>query len=201
MSRPGSIWGICAPVPDSIADPPAGSPLDAVLSAIERDSAKDPVTERWLRQSARESADARQPAGWRPETPDQAAAHEIRALQNEAAKQDLLAEVDDKDYGWQREALSAPVVAYVYLSRGGSSGRPGAHEKACQQVADRLGIPSRDIDAFIPKFFEALGRNGLEDTYTGGRSAFLVRACETLKTVRDLLQPHWHLLDHSHARG
>ncbi len=201
LSGPASIWSVCAPVPDSIADPPAGSPLDTILRAIERDGAKEPMTERRLRQSAREAADACQPAGWRPETPDQAAAHELRALQKEAARRDLLAEANGMDHGWQREALSVLVVAYVYLSRGGSSGSPGAHEQACQRAADRLGIPSRDIDAFIPKFFEALGRNGLEDTYTGGRSAFLIRVSETLRTVRDLLQPHWHLLDYSHARS
>lgn len=201
MSRPGSIWSICAPVPDSIAEPPFGTPLCNILEAIERDAAKEPVADRWLRQFGRELADAERPAGWRPETPDQAAAHELLARQYEAAARGNLAEVDGMDHGWQREALSAPTVVYVYLSHGGSSGSPGAHEQACQRTAESLGIPAQDIDGHTRKFFEAVGRNGLEDTYTGGRSAFLIRVSATLGAVRDMLRPHWHLLDHSHERA
>lgn len=201
MSGPASIWSICAPVPDSIADPPAGSRLHTVLDAMERDAAKEPVTDWWLRQFARKLADAEQPAGWRPETPDQAAAHELLALQYEAAVRDILAEADGMDYGWQREALSAPVVACVYMTCGGQSGSPGAHEQACQRSAELLGIPSRDIAAHIPKFFEALGRNGLEDARTGGRAAYLKRIIAALDAVRGMLRPHWHLLDHSHERA
>lgn len=175
MSGPASIWSICAPVPDSIAEPQAGTPLYNILEAIERGAAKEPVTDRRIRQIARGLADAEQPAGWRPETPDQAAAHELLARQYEAAARGNLAEVDGMDYGWQREALSSPVVVAMYLDCGGQSGSAGAHEHACQRSAELLGIPSCDIAAHIPKFFEALGRNGLEDTYTGGRSAFLFR--------------------------